>query len=217
MSAAFHEILLAAARDEWEAMQAHRFVTDIEADRLPAAVFRRYLCFERDFVETALLIFGHALVKAPGLAERRWLAGVLHALADEQLAYFDAVLGPAEAELAPVGSPPAVTAFREGMLAIAIEGTYAEIIAAMLAAEWMYATWCVRAAAGRLSDPALRRWVGLHAEPAFLAQVAWLKAQIDALAAGMDTEARDRARACFRLALTLEIGFHASAYPDPGG
>ncbi|STV71569.1 thiaminase II [Klebsiella michiganensis] len=33
-------------------MQQHRFVTDIEQDRLPTAVFNRYLAFEGNFVAT---------------------------------------------------------------------------------------------------------------------------------------------------------------------
>ena len=70
------EQIRAAHLDVWDAMQAHRFVTEIEADTLSDAAFKAYLVYECDFVETAMLIFGHMLVKAPGLAERRWLAGV---------------------------------------------------------------------------------------------------------------------------------------------
>jgi thiaminase/transcriptional activator TenA len=36
--------------DVWEAMQQHRFVSDIIADRLAPDVFRRYLVFEHGFV-----------------------------------------------------------------------------------------------------------------------------------------------------------------------
>jgi hypothetical protein len=42
----------------WDAMQAHRFVAEIESDRLPDEVFKSYLVYECDFVETAMLIFG---------------------------------------------------------------------------------------------------------------------------------------------------------------
>ena len=80
--------ILARNRDVWEAMQAHRFVRDIEQDRLDPGVFRRYLVYERSFVEAAITIFGHALVKAPGIEQQRWLIGVLHALAHEQIDYF---------------------------------------------------------------------------------------------------------------------------------
>src|ERR1700759_2781335 len=83
------ERIRAANLDVWDAMQAHRFVAEIERDQLSPVAFKAYLIYECDFVETAMLIFGHMLVKAPGLAERRWLAGVLQALAVDQIGYFE--------------------------------------------------------------------------------------------------------------------------------
>ena len=204
------ERIRAANLDVWDAMQAHRFVADIEADRLSPETFKAYLIYECDFVETAMLIFGHMLVKAPGLAERRWLAGVLQALAVEQIGYFErtfAALG-ITAEDRARALPPSVLAFRNGMLAIARDGGYLDGVAIMLAAEWLYATWCSRAARGPISDPVLRRWVDLHAEAEFLAQADWLRQQIDAADPGLEAGLS----ANFRHALELEIAFHEAPF-----
>lgn len=204
------ERLRAANLDVWDAMQAHRFVVEIEEDRLPAQAFKTYLIYECDFVETAMLIFGHMLIKAPGLAERRWLAGVLQALATDQIGYFEdafVAVGVTRADRERA-LPASVLAFRDGMLAIARDGSYLDGVAIMLAAEWMYATWCARAAQQPISDPIVRQWVGLHAEPAFLAQADWLRRQIDA--AGPAEEAALSRR--FRQALELEIAFHAAPF-----
>jgi thiaminase/transcriptional activator TenA len=200
----------------WEAMQTHRFVTDIMADRLDPLVFRRYLIFEHGFVETAILIFGHAMLKAPAFSQRRRLIGVLHSLAEEQLTYFAAVfraLGLAP-DAATQAMPQAVRRFDGGMLAIAASGSYAEILTIMLAAEWMYGSWCLRAAKTNIGEPALRDWVLLHTEPGFLDQVAWLMGEIDREAAGLDEAARHRLSALFRAALELEVTFHEAAYKD---
>ncbi|STV60447.1 thiaminase II [Klebsiella michiganensis] len=62
---AFSERLLREHQPVWQAMQQHRFVTDIEQDRLPTAVFNRYLVFEGNFVATAIAIL------LSGLARRR--------------------------------------------------------------------------------------------------------------------------------------------------
>lgn len=213
MSAALSDKIRAANAAAWEAMQAHRFVADIEADRLPLDVFKAYLIYECDFVETAMLIFGHMLVKAPGLAERRWLAGVLQGLAVEQIGYFErsfAALGITAVERArPL--PDAVLRFRNGMLALAREGGYRDGVAIMLAAEWMYATWCSRAARSAIANPELKRWVDLHAEADFLAQAAWLRGQLDE-APGMTPAERERLAALFGQALALEIDFHHAPY-----
>ncbi|MCX5514956.1 TenA family transcriptional regulator [Kaistia algarum] len=204
------EQIRAANLDVWDTMQAHRFVTDIEADRLSDEAFKAYLVYECDFVETAMLIFGHMLVKAPSLAERRWLAGVLQALATEQIGYFEATFKAVgvtgEDRAKPL--PSSVFAFRDGMLAIARDGDYLDGVAIMLAAEWMYATWCSRAAGKPITNPVLKRWVDLHAEPEFLAQADWLRRQIDA--AG-PAEA-DRLGQRFRKALELEIAFHSAPF-----
>lgn len=207
--------ILADNQDVWEAMQAHRFVRDIEEDRLDPAVFRRYLAYENAFVETAILIFGYAMVKAPALEQQRWLIGVLKALSEEQIAYFreafDA-LGMPPAEWRDIAMPGPVAAFRDGMLAIAAHGPYVDSIAAMFAAEWMYWTWCRRAAARTIGDPVLRRWVDLHAAEDFADQARWLRRQIDAAGVEMGEGSRRRLSGIFRRALALEIDFHTAAY-----
>ena len=204
------ERIRAASAGAWDAMQAHRFVAEIEADTLSDAVFRSYLIYECDFVETAMLIFGHMLVKAPGLQERRWLAGVLQALAVEQIGYFEKTFS--ALDITPQDRaralPRSVLAFRDGMLKIARDGGYLDGVAIMLAAEWMYATWCSRAAGSRISNPVLKRWVDLHAEPEFLAQADWLRRQVDAA----DPALEETLANSFRHALELEIDFHSAPY-----
>ncbi len=88
----FSDRLLTQHQALWQAMQQHRFVVDIEHDRLPASVFNRYLVFEGNFVATAIAIFALAVSKAPGIRQQRWLIGVLNALVDTQIAWFEAVL-----------------------------------------------------------------------------------------------------------------------------
>ncbi len=75
---AFSERLLREHQPAWQAMQQHPFVTDIEQDRLPTAVFNRYLVFEGNFVATAIAIVALGVSKAPGIHQQRWLIGVLN-------------------------------------------------------------------------------------------------------------------------------------------
>jgi thiaminase/transcriptional activator TenA len=211
----FSETLRRLNRAAWDAMQSHRFVRDVEANRLPDGVFRRYLAYEGDFVAAAITIFGQAMLKAPGIDEKRWLIGVLAALANEQVGYFEetfAALGVPAEDRAARDAPPAVAAFRDGMLAIAAEGSYFEIVTAMLAAEWMYATWCARAVRRPIANPELKRWVDLHADAAFRGQAEWLTRQVDALAPACGGPARERAVAVFGRVLALEIDFHEAPY-----
>lgn len=210
------ERLRAAASAEWASMQSCRFVQDIEADRLPRPVYARYLHFERDFVEIAMTIFGHAMLKAPTLAARRRLCAILHGLAGPQLDYFDASLAALAPQSPPPVLPPAVDRFFRSTRAVAESAAYPVILAMMLAAEWTYATWCVRAHASPASDRLIADWVRLHAEPEFLEQVDWLQAQIDS-ALTAEPSLEGPAREIFARMLALEIDFHDAAYPEHAG
>ena len=64
-------------------------------------------------------------------------------------------------------------------LGVAKSEGYEEILACVLAAEWMYLTWCSTADKTPSSRPAIRDWVALHAGGAFADQVAWVRAEID--------------------------------------
>lgn len=203
----------------WGAMVGHRFTQDMANDRLPPDVFIRYLRYEHAFVRTAVIIFGHALVAAPTLADRVRLVGILSSLAGEQEAYFrqrfDA-LGLATETLPESELPDAALALAEGALAIAAHGTFEAILSTMLAAEWMYHEWCTaaHAAAPQTAGPA--EWIALHVRPGFSDQVAWLKERVDLLGPMLDPTRQNRCADNFVRMLRLEIAFHHAPYDGSG-
>lgn len=199
----------------FQAMLDHRFVEDILRDRLPGEVFDRYLVFEGAFVETAIAIFSYAVAKAPGMPQRRWLVSVLDALANEQIAYFEDTFTKREIDAHAFDTGrPEVVAFRNGMLTIAEQGSFPDILAIMFAAEWMYWTWCSRAAEKTITDPFLGDWVRLHAAPAFKSQAFWLRDELDSIGAELGQKERTRASELFGRAMALEIAFHEAPYRD---
>lgn len=207
--------ILASSADAWHRMQQNRFVVDIENDTLDQKVFERYLAYENMFVETAIQIFGYMLVKSPDLETSRRVVRILKALSEDQITYFQNTfesLGMQDAEFRDLELPDAVAAFRDGMLVCAAHGTYAEIVAAMFAAEWMYWTWCTRASAGTITNPLLREWVELHTAADFTSQAGWLREQLDKAGDHMDQAARERIGKLFKRVLELEIHFHDAAY-----
>ncbi len=211
----FGDQLVADHQLLWDRMQSHRFVMDIVAGRLPAAVFSRYLVYEAGFVATAVRIFAFAVAKAPTLGEQTWLVGVLKALTEEQIAYFRATfehlgIDPERYDR----DDPRVTDFDRGMLEIAETGAFADIVTAMFAAEWMYWHWCTKAAQAKIADPLLRQWIDLHAAESFADQARWLKAEVDRHGAIACESERERLSRLFGKVLKLEIAFHDAAYRD---
>jgi thiaminase (transcriptional activator TenA) len=213
MGETLSEQILRENTEVFEAMVSHRFVEDIKQNRLPKEVFERYLVFEGAFVDTAISIFAFAAAKAETIVQKRWLIGVLDALANQQIAYFEKTF--AERGIDPSAfdtSIPEVAAFRDGMLAISRDGGYLDTVAAMFAAEWMYWTWSKEAARHAMSDPLLKEWVDLHAHEDFAAQALWLKAELDAAGDGMNPQERSRLSGIFGRAQALEIAFHDAPY-----
>lgn len=207
------ERMLAEEATAFDAMVAHHFVQDLAADRLPDAAFNRYLLIEGAFVETAIAIFGYAVAKARDLSDRRKLIASLDGLAHGQMDYFrDAY---AKRGLMPdpvLQADPRVAAFRDGMLAIARDGDFADISTAMFAAEWMYWTWCDAHRNVTLRDPMRQDWIALHAAQEFRAQADWLKARVDAFGPELSEVRSTKLVALFGKVQRLEIAFHDAAY-----
>ncbi len=208
----FAEWLRARNRQGWDAMIGHRFTRELAADRTPTEVFGRYLRFEHAFVRRAVTIFGQALVKAPSFDDQVHLIGVLHALAAGQDGFFERAFQ--TLDVASVPLPPAACALGEGALAIAETGSFEEIVSMMLAAEWMYLTWC-RAAHGQATDAVAAEWIALHVDPAFEAQVTWLRQTIDRRGSALSVEEQEACASIFGRMLALEIGFHDAPYDRP--
>jgi thiaminase/transcriptional activator TenA len=197
----------------FEEMVNHRFVQDINENRLSKAVFDRYLVYEGAFVDTAISIFAYAAAKAETIAQKRWLISVLDALANQQVRYFEKTF--AARDLDPHSfdmSQPNIAAFQNGMLDLARDGGFLDIVAAMFAAEWVYWTWSAKAASCEIGDPLLKEWVDLHAHGDFAAQARWLKRHLDEAGEEIDAGERSRLSGIFGQVQRLEIAFHNAPY-----
>ena len=200
------DLILEDNADVLARMLTHPFVQAIADGTLPEGVYHRYLVYEGAFVDTAISIFAYATAKAPDLEAKRWLIGVQDALVRDQMTYFEQSFDELGVETG-ITIPEAVRAFDQGMIDLARDGDFTEIVTAMFAAEWMYWSWCSEAAERAIADPHVRRWVDLHADDAFAAQARWLKAAIDRYAVPRD---RERLSAVFRRVTELEIDFHTA-------
>ena len=219
-NARFSDWLRDRAEPDWTRMVNHRFMQDIATDSLPPDVLLRYLIYEHGFVETAVTIFGYALVKAPTIVEQGKIVETLRGLTTDQLAYFDRAferLGVSAEQRASTVSPAGVLALRDGMLSLAAHSTYEEIIAGMAAAEWMYLTWSQAAYRRHPSHPVCAEWIALHVDPQFAGQVDWLREQLDRLGPLLAPIRQQQVAAAFHRTLVLEIGFHHAPYAEGSG
>jgi thiaminase/transcriptional activator TenA len=203
------------AEETWNAALSHRFFREIATDAIDDRVFARYLRIEYGFVDTAAVALGYAVAKAPSFKERRQLALGLYRLVTDQEKFFinafERMAIPAEARtgLAPQGlSQPLHNLFR----AVAENEGYEEILTCVLAAEWMYLTWCLNADQTPSSRPHIRYWVALHAGGAFAEHVAWVRSQIDARTPLLNEARQAQLMVVFEQTLAAEVKFHDAVY-----
>ena len=211
----FSEKMRSRADEVWKAALNHRFFCEVATDSIDDRVFARYLRIEYGFVDTAAVALGYAVAKAPSFKERRRLALGLYGLVTDQKGFFvdafERMAVPAEARtgLAPQGlSQPLHHLF----LAVAEAESYEEILVCILAAEWLYLTWCSKAGRSPSTRAYIRDWVSLHAGGAFAEHVAWVRSEIDARGPDLSDARQARLMEVFEQALAAEVTFHDAVY-----
>lgn len=202
------EALLKRHANPLEGFLHHEFFHQVEQGTLSRTARDAYFVYEHRFVEEAVVVLGHILTKAPTTASRTHIVSMLHGLVTDQFAMFDRIL--ARIGRPTRATPASVANFCVGMTAISRDGSYAEGLAAMFAAEWTYARVSERLRAATVEDELLRDWFDLHTQPRFLEGVAWLEAELDAVAHAHAPEVSET----FLRAIALEIDFHDAPLRD---
>jgi thiaminase/transcriptional activator TenA len=213
----FTDWLKERAEPAWSAACGHRFTVEIADGSLEAAVFRRYLVQDYAFIETLATVLGFAIARAPGMDAKKRLTGFLAALTSDENDYFlrafDAV-GVGEGERTAPELAPVTRDFRDLMLAAAEAGTYEDLLAVIVPAEWIYLTWASGHADAAPSQLHYLEWIELHIDPAFADFVDWLRAELDAIGPDLDEARRREIEARFQRLVALEVAFFDQAYGE---
>ena len=211
----FTDWLRERAEPDWSAATAHPFTRELGRDELDDDAFRRYLVQDYAFLETLVGLVGHAVGDAPTMASKARLADFLGTLTAEENDYFersfDALGVPPETYEDPARTP--VTLAMEDLLERAArEGGYAETLAVLVPAEWMYREWATAVADASPSRFYLDEWIRLHAVEEFRTFVGWLREELDREGAAASPRRRRRLDRLFRRTASLEVAFFDAAY-----
>ncbi|HEY4664787.1 MAG TPA: TenA family protein, partial [Comamonas sp.] len=127
---------------------------------------------------------------------------------------FDALGVPQSERLQPVLSAQ-TQAFQQLMQEAAQSQQYANCIAVLAVAEGLYLDWADQPAKKHLPLPQRfehAEWITLHANDFFRGFVAWLRAELDRIAPGLDAEQKAQATSYFQRAVQLERAFFDHIY-----
>ncbi|MDS0261598.1 TenA family protein [Haloarcula sp. S1CR25-12] len=214
----FTDWLRAQSGDAWDDATAHEFVRELHDDTLDDAVFRRYLLQDYAFVETLVGVFGYAVGDAPTMDAKARLVDFLATVTSDEDDYFRRSFE-ALAVPEPRYEDPTLTAstaaFRDLLLRAAREGDYAETLAVLVPAEWVYLTWATDDGLATADGPDrfyLREWIELHAVPEFEAFVSWLRTELDREGAAASERRQAGLAELFCRTVDLEAAFFDAAY-----
>lgn len=206
----FSESARQAAGTEWEAACNHPFTVALGDAALPKEAMAAYLVQDYAFVETLVSMVGYAVGKAPNMPAMARLSTFLAAVTSDENTYFQRsfeALGVTPADYTAPPLHPVTRQFLEAMADAGRNGSYGEILATLLPAEWIYLTWGEAQAAKAPEPFYFGEWVTLHANPDFRAFVMWLKEETDRAAANSDAAGRQAMAKRFAEMVRLEVAF----------
>ncbi|WP_336329081.1 TenA family protein [Haloarcula sp. CGMCC 1.2071] len=226
----FTDWLREQSQPDWDAAVGNRFVEELGAGTLDEDAFAAYLVQDYAFVGELVGTFGHAVGQAPDMAAKRQFVEFLDTVTDEEDDYFErsfAALGVEDSRWQDPEQTPATRAFIDLLARAAREGGYAETLAVLVPAEWIYESWATAAAATH-GDPDsdglpsagmglpfyLAEWVDLHAVDSFVAFVDWLRGELDAVGPTLSPRREARVASLFDRTVTLERQFFETAYGE---
>ncbi len=203
--------------DLWERMVTHLFVQELGDGTLPIEKFRRYFLQDYLFLKTLAKVIGMAVAKAPSLEAARPLTPFLSTILNaENDLFFRAFheLGVPTQEYRNAQVLPTGLAMANFMLATAYDGSFDDIVTALLVTEWTYYDWATRlAGAGPpAAEPTQRmyqEWIDIHAAQELGDFVVALRRHVDGITAA---ETWSRLEEIFRAALRYEYLFWEMGY-----
>lgn len=211
----FTDWLRHRAEPDWTAATEHRFPRELGTGALDDAVFRRYLVQDYAFVGDLVGTFGRAVGGAPTMAAKARLIEFLGTVTGEENDYFERsfeALGVQEEEYTdpPLAAP--TRAFLDLLGRAGQTGGYAETLAVLVPAEWIYREWATAVTSPAPERFYLAEWIDLHATPDFEAFVDWLRSELDREGAAASERRQRRIDTLFRRTVELEVAFFNAAY-----
>jgi len=185
------------------------------AGTLDEAVFSRYLIQDYAFVDTLVGVFGHAVGQAPTMAAKRRLIEFLDVITDDENAFFERSFDALDVSVAERTDPEltdTTEAMTDLLTAAANQGGYAETLAVLVPAEWVYLTWATAEADDRPEAFYLSEWIDLHVNPGFVSFVDWLRGQLDSVGPTLSPRQQGRVARLFERTVALEVDFFEAAY-----
>lgn len=198
--------------EDWQAATHHAFTDALADGSLSLEKMAGYLQQDYLFVEDFVRLLASAVAHAPTLADAVPAAQFLGVISGPENTYF---LRSMDALQVPYAAPRSAEteAFCALMKEARLSGRYEQMLAVLTVAEWLYLEWAspFEKMSGDLPFW-FGEWIDLHCGEGFESVVGYLRGQLDAQWAQLDTDARKQVESLFCRAVVCERAFFDAAW-----
>ena len=211
----FSEYLRNSSGKLWNEATNHKFTNELKNDKLEKHIFKKYIIQDYIFIETLVTLIGKAVYLSPNMNSKIKWANFLYAITSDENNYFQRsfdALDISKEERTNTKLFLTISDFSKLMLEVANTGTYEEILAVILAAEWVYYTWASNAKKPYPKRFYLSEWITLHNNSSFKATLDWIKKELDITSQKLTISEQHKVANLFIKIVRLEVSFFDDCY-----
>ena len=211
----FSEYLRNSSGKLWNEATNHKFTNELKNDKLEEHIFKKYIIQDYIFIETLVTLIGKAVYLSPNMNSKIKWANFLYAITSDENNYFQRsfdALDVSKEERTNTKLFLTISDFSKLMLEVANTGTYEEILAVILAAEWVYYTWASNAKKPYPKRFYLSEWITLHNNSSFKATLDWIKKELDITSQKLTISEQHKVANLFIKIVRLEVSFFDACY-----
>jgi len=210
------EYLKESCSNDWQVAANHVFCQELADGTLSLDKMRTYLAQDYTFIDNFVRLAASAIHHAPTLADRLPLAAFLGVIAGPENTYFQRSFKALDVPLSEQENPKLLQAtsdFQALMLKASQSGEYANMVAVLSVAEWVYLSWADNVK-GSASDLPFyfQEWIDLHEGEYFESVVEHLRQQLDAAYINATDDKKETIKCYFQQAVLLEKQFFDACY-----
>ena len=211
----FSEYLRNSSGKLWNEATNHKLTNELKNDKLEDHIFKKYIIQDYIFIETLVTLIGKAVYLSPNMNSKIKWANFLYAITSDENNYFQRsfdALDVSKEERTNTKLFLTISDFSKLMLEVANTGTYEEILAVILAAEWVYYTWASNAKKPYPKRFYLSEWITLHNNSSFKDTLDWIKKELDITSQKLTTSEQHKVANLFIKIVRLEVSFFDDCY-----
>ncbi|MSQ17742.1 MAG: thiaminase II [Dehalococcoidia bacterium] len=206
-----------AARPIRQAILAHPFVTGVGDGALAVERFKHYVLQDYVYLIDYSRVLALAAARAPDLPTMGWFARLLDETLNTEMALHRSYCGQfgiTVAELEATRAAPTTAGYTSFLLKVAYQGSFAELVAALLPCQWGY--WEIgqhlAGMGASQAQPLYAEWVRMYTSPEFATLAQEIRALADRLGERAGPDQRQAMTAAYLESFRWEYQFWEMAY-----